>query len=191
MRTKQGKEVEILVPKDAPHGDVIVRALLWMVENSEEVKLPAIRGSAPGPCHEPILPDGMLTTRAEIDPKHIVWITGRTQSRIGVICAYGQAFVPEYGVLPLKNFRWANRKLARSPGMQQLLNDALDEAFEARLMQRRWSTKPNRAGHPKSTMTAGAIGFGNRPRKNKWRAMPPWPRPTAIRSRWPSSCPKR
>ena len=128
---EEGKEVEILVPKDAPHGDVIVRALLWMVENSEEVKLPEIRGSEPGPCHEPILPDGMLATRAEIDPKHIVWITGRTQSRIGVICAYGQAFVPEYGVLPLKNFRWVNRKLARSPGMQRLLNDALDDAFEA------------------------------------------------------------
>ena len=48
-----------------------------------------------------------------------------------MICAYGQAFVPEYGVLPLKNFRWVNRKLARSPGMQKLLNDALDEAFEA------------------------------------------------------------
>ena len=39
--------------------------------------------------------------------------------------------MPEYGVLPLKNFRWVNRKLARSPGMQRLLNDALDEAFEA------------------------------------------------------------
>ena len=40
---ERGKDVEILVPKDAPHGDVIVRALLWMVENSEEVKLPEIR----------------------------------------------------------------------------------------------------------------------------------------------------
>src|SRR5690242_10032978 len=27
---KQGKTVEVLVPKDAPHGAVIVRALLWL-----------------------------------------------------------------------------------------------------------------------------------------------------------------
>ena len=128
---ERGEEVEILVPKDAPHGDVIVRALLWLVENSQEVKLPQIRGAEPGPCHEPILSDGVLATRSEIDPKHIVWITGRTQSRIGMICAYGQAFVPEYGVLPLKNFRWVNRKLARSPTLQRFLNDALDAAFEA------------------------------------------------------------
>ena len=97
---------------------------------SEEAKLPAIRGSESAPCHEPILPDGILATHAEIDPIHIVWITDRTQSRIGVICAYGQAFVPEYGVLPLKNFRWVNRRLARSPALQRLLYDALDDAFE-------------------------------------------------------------
>jgi len=127
---EQGYDVEILVPREAPHGEVLVRALTWMLENSEEVKLPETRGAAPGPCHEPILPDGALSTPAEIQPKHIVWITGRTQSRIGVICGYGQAYVPEYGVLPLKNFRWADRRLAATPGLQRLLNDALDEASE-------------------------------------------------------------
>ena len=73
----------------------------------------------------------MISTRAEIDPKYIVWITGKTQSRIGVICGRNEAFVPEYGVVPLKNFRWVNRKLATSPGLQRLLNDELDKAFEA------------------------------------------------------------
>ena len=128
---RQGQEVEIVVSKAALHGAVIVRAILWAAENMPPVELPAIHGSAPGPCYEPIVPDGMVTTRAEIDPKHIVWITGKTQSRIGVICGWGEAFVPEYGVVPLKNFRWVNRRLATSPGLQELLNDELDKAFEA------------------------------------------------------------
>jgi hypothetical protein len=75
--------------------------------------------------------DGTITTRADIDPKHIVWITGRTQSRIGVICGWNQALVPEYGVVPLKNFRWVKRTLATSSALQHLLNDTLDQAFEA------------------------------------------------------------
>jgi hypothetical protein len=128
---RQGQEVEVVVPKEALHGAVIVRAILWAAENLEPVELPAIRGSAPGSCYEPIVPDGMVTTRVEIDPRHIVWVTGRTQSRIGVICGWGEAFVPEYGVIPLKNFRWVNRRLATSPGLQALLNDELDRAFEA------------------------------------------------------------
>ncbi len=128
---KQGREVEVLVPKAAPHGAVIVRAILWLGEHLPPVELPTLRGSAPGPCYEPIMTDGMVTTRAEIDPKHIVWITGRTQSRIGVICGWNQALVPEYGVIALKNFRWVNRKLATAPAFQELLNDELDKAFEA------------------------------------------------------------
>ena len=91
--------------------------------------MPQTRANEPGPCHEPILPDGVLSTPAEIQPKHLVWITGRTQSRIGVICGYGQAFVPEYGIVPLKNFRWLDRKLVQPP-LQRLLNDAMDEAFD-------------------------------------------------------------
>lgn len=128
---RQGREVEVLVPKDAPHGAVIVRAILWLADHLPDVEQPAIRSSEPGPCYEPIVEDGMISTRAEIDPKYIVWITGKTQSRIGVICGRNEAFVPEYGVVPLKNFRWVNRKLATSPGLQRLLNDELDKAFEA------------------------------------------------------------
>ena len=44
---------------------------------------------------------------------------------------YAQAFVPEYGIVPMKRFRWVNRKLAESPQLQEFLNDALDQAFEA------------------------------------------------------------
>jgi hypothetical protein len=42
-----------------------------------------------------------------------------------------RTFVPEYGVIPFRNFRWVNRKLAISPDLQWLLNDELDKAFEA------------------------------------------------------------
>lgn len=127
---KRGRAVEVLVPKDAPHGAIIVRALLWLADQLPEGERLPIRGSAPGPCYEPILPDGTISTRAEIDPKYIVWITGRTQSRIGVIVGYNEAFVPEYGIVPLKNFRWVNRKFAALPGVQNVLNDELDKAFE-------------------------------------------------------------
>ena len=128
---KQGSVVEVLVPKDAPHGAVIVRALLWLADQLPEGKRLPIRGSEPGPCYEPIVPDGTISTRAEIDPKYIVWITGRTQSRIGVIVGYNEAFVPEYGIVLLKNFRWVNRKFATSPGVQNVFNDELDKAFVA------------------------------------------------------------
>jgi len=128
---KQERAVEVLVPKDAPHGAVIVRALLWLADQLPTGERLPIRGSEPGPCYEPIVPDGTISTRAEIDPKYIVWITGRTQSRIGVIVGYNEAFVPEYGIVPLKNFRWVNRKFAASPDVQNVLNDELDKAFEA------------------------------------------------------------
>lgn len=128
---RQGKEVEVLVPKDAPHGPLLVRALLWLADTADLSEPPRGTGSEPGPTYEPILPDSAITTRAEIDAKHIVWIEGNTQCRIGVIVAYGQAFVPEYGIVPMKRFRWASRKFAESPGVQMLLNDALDQAFEA------------------------------------------------------------
>lgn len=127
---KAGQAVEILVPQAAPHGEVIVRALLWLAKELHEGTTPAIRGSEPGPCYEPILPDGTITTRAEIDQQHLVWITGNTQSRIGVIVGYNEAFVPAYGIVPLKRFRWVNKKLASSPVLQRMLNDELDKAFE-------------------------------------------------------------
>jgi hypothetical protein len=124
-----GQTVAILAPKDAPHGAVIVRALAWLAATADLRPPPRIHGTDPGPCYEPILPDGAITTRADFDPNHLVWITGKTQSRIGVIVAYGQAFVPEYGVVPLKHFRWVKRSLARHPTLQRLLNDAFDQAF--------------------------------------------------------------
>jgi hypothetical protein len=124
-------EVEILVPKNAPHGALIVRALLWLADNADLSEPMQTRWTEPGPTYEPILPDGAIICRAKIDPKYIVWIHGNRQSRIGVVVAYGQAFVPEYGIVPLKRFRWVNRKLAQSPKLQELLNDALDQAFVA------------------------------------------------------------
>lgn len=128
---KREKEVEILVPKDAPHGALIVRALLWLADTADLSEPPYTAGTGPGPTFEPILPDGVITAKAEIDPKYIVWIHGNTQSRIGVIVEYGKAFVPEYGIVPLKRFRWVNRKLAQSPELQRLLNDAFDQVFIA------------------------------------------------------------
>ncbi len=127
---KREAAVEILVPKDAPHGPLIVRALLWLAENADLSEPPRGIGSEPSSTYEPILPDGTITAKAEIDAKYIVWIEGNTQARIGVIVAYGQAFVPEYGIVPMKRFRWVNRRLAESPQLQKLLNDAFDQAFE-------------------------------------------------------------
>ena len=126
---KREEEVEILVPKNAPHGALIVRALLWLADNADLSEPVRTRATEPGPTYEPILPDGTITTRAEIDPKYIVWIEGNRQSRIGVVVAYGQAFVPEYGIVPMKRFHWVDRKLAQSLQLQQLLNDAFDLAF--------------------------------------------------------------
>ena len=128
---KREEEVEILVPKDAPHGALIVRALLWLADNADLSEPTQTRWTEPGPTYEPILPDGTITCRAEIDPKYIVWIHGNRQSRIGVVVAYGQAFVPEYGIVPMKRFRWVDRKLAQSLELQQLLNDAFNLAFMA------------------------------------------------------------
>jgi len=128
---KREEEVEILVPKDAPHGALIVRALLWLADNADLSEPMQTRWTEPGPTYEPILPDGTITCRAKIEAKYIVWIHGNRQSRIGVVVAYGQAFVPEYGIVPMKRFRWVNRKLAQSLGLQQLLNDAFDQAFMA------------------------------------------------------------
>ena len=126
---KREEEVEILVPKDAPHGALIVRALLWLADNADLSEPIQTKWTEPGPTYEPILPDGTITCRAKMDPKYIVWIHGNRQSRIGVVVAYGQAFVPEYGIVPLKRFHWVNRKLAQSPILQQLLNYAFDETF--------------------------------------------------------------
>lgn len=128
---KREEEVEILVPKDAPHGALIVRALLWLADNADLSEPVQTRWTEPGPTYEPILPDGTITCRAKINPKYIVWIEGNRQSCIGVVVAYGQAFVPEYGVVPMKRFRWVDCKLAQSLQLQQLLNEAFDLAFMA------------------------------------------------------------
>lgn len=128
---KREEEVEILVPKDAPHGSLIARALLWLADTADLSEPMQTKWTEPGPTYEPILPDGSITCRVKIDSKYIVWIEGNRQSRIGVVVAYGQAFVPEYGIVPLKRFRWVNRKLAQSPELQRLLNDAFDLAFVA------------------------------------------------------------
>ena len=127
---KREQAVEVLVPKDAPHGSLIVRALLWLADTADLSEPPRSTGLEPGPTYEPILPDGAITTRTEIAAKQVVWIEGNTQCRIGVVVAYGKAFVPEYSIVPLKRFRWASRKFAESPRVQMLLNDALDQAFE-------------------------------------------------------------
>ncbi len=124
-----GIDVEVLVPQAAPHGQVIINALLWLADHHPPGPARVITTAEPAPCYEPILPDGVLSTRAEIDAKHIVWVSGNTSSRIGVIVGYNEVFVPEYGVLPLKNFRWANHQLAASPLLQERLNDELDTLF--------------------------------------------------------------
>ncbi len=127
---KRGEEVEVLVAKDAPHGDVIVRALLWLAENVDVSEPPATRGSNPASCDQ-YSPDGVLNVTSDINPKKIVWITGRTQSRMGVIVEAGKALVPEYGLVPLKNFRWVKRRLATAPSIQKGLIEEIDKQFEA------------------------------------------------------------
>lgn len=126
---KRDEAVEVLVPKAAPHGALIVRALLWLVDNADLREPVQTRWTEPGPTYEPILPDGVITTKSEIDPKYIVWIEGNTQCRIGVVVEYGKALVPAYGIVPLKNFRWVKRTLAQSKKVQQYVADALDMAF--------------------------------------------------------------
>jgi hypothetical protein len=127
-----GAEVDVKVPKDALHGAMIVNALLWLANNLPPQKVSPIHTSDPSPLYEPILPDGTISTRADIDPKHIVWVTGRTQSKIGVIVGWNEVFVPGVGVLNLKDLemmRWVNRDLASSPIMQERLNNELDQLF--------------------------------------------------------------
>ena len=78
-----------------------------------------------------------MSLRGEIDPKNMVWVTGHTQSAIGVIVGWNEVLVPDHGVLQVKNFdkkvRWVNDKLARCPPLQQALNDELDQLFEGEL----------------------------------------------------------
>ncbi|MEM7133211.1 MAG: hypothetical protein AAF702_43325 [Chloroflexota bacterium] len=129
---EQGQPVEIMTPKGTKHGEVIVSALGWMQNQTREVEIPRIISTEPSPCYEPILPDGTITLPSPIDPKHLVWIHGNHQSRIGVISEWEVAFVPEYGEVPLKpgQFHWMNRRLAESPQFQATLSDALDAVFE-------------------------------------------------------------
>lgn len=103
-----------------------------MAQNTREVQIPRVVSTPPGPNHEPILPDGTITTHADIDPKHIVWIHGNQQSRIGVISEFSVAYVPNYGEAPLipGRFHWVDRRLAENPQFQVNLSDALDAAFE-------------------------------------------------------------
>lgn len=126
---QRGEEVEILVPKGAPHGEVIVRALQWVAENGDVPDTPPIAGSEPASCDQ-YSPDGVLNVSSDIPPEKIVWITGRTQSRMGVIYEAGKALVPEYGLVPLKNFRWVNRRLATGTQLQQRLIEEIDKSFE-------------------------------------------------------------
>lgn len=121
--------VAVLVPKAALHGPLIVNALRWLADQLPPAPVSPIRTAEPGPCYEPILPDGVLSTRAEIEANHLVWVQGHTSSRLGVIVGYNEVLVPGYGVLPLKQFRWASEKLAASPLLQAHLNDELDELF--------------------------------------------------------------
>lgn len=129
---ERGEVVVVMVPKGSKHGEILVRALGWMVQNTREVLLPRIVSTSPGPNHEPILPDGTITTHAPIEPKHLVWVHGNQQSRIGVISEWSVAFVPEYGEVPLipGRFHWVDRELSERPQFQALLSDALDAAFE-------------------------------------------------------------
>jgi hypothetical protein len=127
-----GGEVTVKVPCGALHGTVIVNALLYLASH---IAPPApVKGiDRRSPLHEPILPEGLVSTREGIDAKHIVWVTGNTQSRLGVIVGFGEVFVPGFGVFELKkfkSFKWVKPRLARSPLLQNYLNDELDKLFE-------------------------------------------------------------
>lgn len=126
---ERGEEVEVKVAKRAGHGAIIVRALMWMLDNTKELALPQAIGSRGGIAIDDEISDGVLSTQAPIDPKHIIWMTGNTQSRIGVISEWEKVFIPDYGIIRLQNFRWVNRSLAVNPQFQDLLATHLDAAF--------------------------------------------------------------
>lgn len=125
-----GEEVEIRVPTGAEHGDVIVRALLWLAQQTTARPIPKANGSVEGVCVIEEIEDGVLDTQAKIEAKHLVWVTGKMQSRIGIIWGWGQVYVPEFGVMPLRDFRWVDRKLAQCPQLQAKLGAYLDAEFE-------------------------------------------------------------
>ncbi|MEM7124996.1 MAG: hypothetical protein AAF702_01635 [Chloroflexota bacterium] len=103
-----GQYVEILVPENAVHGDVIVAAVLWMLEAKLEVE---VARAIPDNDNESMASTWDLGDRwdwdEESEPDHrLIWLVGRTQSRIGAIVDENKAFVPEYGYLRISDFLW-------------------------------------------------------------------------------------
>ena len=125
---ERGQDVEVRVPKGASHGEVIVRAVEWMVEHTRARVLPD-RCGHPSSSGGWDVTDGVLSTPAELDADQVVWVTGQTQSRLGVVQDGSRVVVPEYGDVPLKNVHRADPRLASHPHLQERLNQALDEAF--------------------------------------------------------------
>ncbi len=129
---EEGQEVEILVPLGAKHGAVIQKAVEWMVEHTRQRTMPERHDVEPGSTAWDI-EDGTLTTNAEIDAADMVWLTGRTQSRIGVLRDGTDVLVPEYGHISLEKARHIERvdpARAEQPALQRIMADALDMAFE-------------------------------------------------------------
>ena len=129
---EERQEVEILVPRGAKHGEVIQRAVEWMVEHTRQRTMPERHDVEPGSTAWDI-EDGTLTTNAEIDAADMVWVTGKTQSRIGVLRDGTDVLVPDYGHIPLEQARHTERvdpARAEQPALQRIMADALDLAFE-------------------------------------------------------------
>lgn len=152
---ERGEEVEVKVAKGAGHGAIIVRALLWMLEKTHELPIPKATSSREGITIDDEISDGVLSTQAPIDPKHIVWMTGNTQSRIGVLSEWEKVFIPEYGVIRLQNFRWVNRSLATSPQFQDLLATHLDMAFIEEADRTPVEYNPTTASDPQDRLDQG------------------------------------
>ena len=129
---EEGQAVEILVPQGAKHGAVIQRAVKWMVEHTRQRTMPKRHDVEPSSTAWDI-EDGTLTTNAEIDAANMVWITGRMQSRIGVLRDGTDVLVPDYRHIPLQQARHTERvdpTRAEQPALQRIMADALDLTFE-------------------------------------------------------------
>ena len=154
---EQGREVELRVPMGQLHGEVICNAIEWMVENTTEVQLPHIRHQ-PARSLSTDISDGVLGVSSGANERRIVWVQGKTQSKLGVMPEPNQVLVPGYGELWVNHPRPANPGIAGSEPVQQALGELLDESLE-----REFACNPVRyQAAPSTTASESEMGIGTR-----------------------------
>lgn len=135
-----GLEIVITVHKGAVHTPVIVQAIEWMVRNTVRIETRPQRR----PRVRPVAFDFELVDReVDLEPWRLVWITGRTCSRLGYLLDVDgvvTAVVPGFRLVRLGRFdpygpfkQWSKhvRRAKRGQGVTVEFESAVRTALQA------------------------------------------------------------